>query len=167
VEFAMTAPILMFLLVGVAQVGVLYFTQIAVATAAREGARIAAENPGNTTLFANPASPGPPVNCSGSSIYACQAIYNSTHNGNYGGLIDPTQFLGVTLTGSVYPGSSPVQCVSARGTSDGVVTVAVSYRAPVFIPLLNGIFSDQGQNYRTVSTTVSVRVEPCESTNGN
>ena len=168
VEFAFTAPILMFLLVGVAQVGVLFFTQIAVATGAREGARVAAENPGNTGMF--PAPPSLPTNHSCSSadpVYACKAVYNST-NQALGGLIT-TNNLVVTLTGSTYPaGSSEApQCTGNRGTSDGVVAVSVSYRAPVFLPLLNGIFSDLGQNYRTVSSTVKVRVEPCESTNGS
>jgi hypothetical protein len=170
VEFAFTAPILLFLLVGVAQVGVLYFTQIAVETGAREGARVAAEKPANTALF--PATPTLP-NSSGSSCspadarLACKAVYNST-NKTLGGLIT-TSNLTVTLTGSTYPtGSGEAgQCPGPVGISDGVVSVFVSYQAPVFIPLLNGVFSDPVQNYRTVSSTVKIRIEPCASTSGN
>jgi Flp pilus assembly protein TadG len=168
VEFALTAPILMFLLVGTAQVGVLYFTQIGVETAAREGARVAAENPGNTGIFPAPASLPTSHSCSGpgDTILACEAVYNST-NQALGGLIK-TSTLVVTLTGSTYPTSSAEapQCAGPSGISDGVVAVFASYRAPVFIPLLNDIFSDPGQNYRTVSSTVKIRVEPCASTNG-
>jgi hypothetical protein len=160
---------LLFLLMGVAQVGVLYFTEIAVETGVREGARVAAEKPGNTGLF--PVPPATPISnsCAGSgdTRYACKAVYKST-NQALGGLIN-TDTLVVTLAGSTYPAGSPpaAQCAGPKGTSDGVVTVFASYQTPVFIPILNGIFSDPGQNYRTVTSTVKIRVEPCESTSGN
>jgi len=165
-ELSLAAVLLVVLLVGSAQVGLLYYDQEAVATGAREAAVIAAENPGDTGLFAAPATPTNHT-CTGSTdpIKACAAAFNSTHGGALGGLIDPTTF-SVTLTGTTYSGSSPVQCAGNKGTSDGVVAAAVSYNAPVFVPFLNLVFSSPGHTYRTLSSQVTIRVYPCSVTSG-
>jgi len=49
VELALTLPILLLLLVGVLDLGRLYFAQITVVNASREGARYATTNPTNST----------------------------------------------------------------------------------------------------------------------
>ena len=162
----MMAPILVYLLVGAAQVGVIYYTLISVQTGAREGARVAASNPGDTHLFTTPNSPTASHTCTTSdTIKACKAVYNSTHSA-FGGLIDQNS-LSVSIGGLLFPGGTPAQCaLIPNSTSDGEVSVTVSYNAPVFIPFLNRVFATGANNYRTVSSTVIVRVEPCESTNG-
>lgn len=173
VELSLTAAILVVLLVGSAQVGLLYYDQMSVATGAREGAVIAAEAPGNTGLFSSPNTPGDPGThtCTGPAdpIMACAAAYNSTHNGTFGGLIDPTA-LSVTLAGAVYansssPPPSPTQC-AGKGTSDGTVTVTVSYNAPIFVPIVGAVLATSGHAYRTMTAQVTIRVEPCDVTNG-
>jgi len=170
VEVAIASPFLILLLVCTAQVGLIYYVQMSVTGAAREGGRVASEKPGNTALFSGSYSPSAPRNtpytCSGpsDSLLACQAAYNSTH-GALGGLIN-TSNLTVTLTGGTFTGSTATTCTGGSGTSDGVVTVNVSYNVPVFIPLIGNLFDSPGNSYRKVSFTTTVRVEPCNETSG-
>ena len=169
-EFAVAGTVLITLLVGIAQMGVIYYALLSVQSGSREGARVASENPGDTGLFSganSPTSPGSHV-CTGTGdpIKACKAVFNSTHSGTSGGLITPAN-LTVTLTGSAFPGSTAAKCPGNTGTSDGVISVVVSYNAPIFVPLLGGALSTGGNGtYRTVTSTVQTRVEPCINTNG-
>jgi hypothetical protein len=160
--------VLTVLLVGAAQVGVIYYDSLSVATAAREAARVASENPQSSGLFSSPNSPSAPGahTCAGAgdSNVVCAAAYKSTYQP--GALLDPTQ-LAVRLQGSVFSGSAPASCPAGSSTSDGVVTVTASYNVPIFVPLLNQVLATPNQSYRTVTTTVSVRVEPCDVTVGN
>jgi hypothetical protein len=41
------------------------------------------------------------------------------------------------------------------------LTVTVSYRVPVFVPFTGHILADPGQNYRTVTSSLTMRLEPC------
>jgi hypothetical protein len=41
------------------------------------------------------------------------------------------------------------------------VSVTVSYQVPVFVPFLNLVFADPGKDYRTVSATEIMRIDPC------
>jgi Flp pilus assembly protein TadG len=55
VEFALVAPVLVFLLIGIADVGRAFYDYISITNAVREGARYAARHPldpGNTNIFA-------------------------------------------------------------------------------------------------------------------
>jgi TadE-like protein len=163
--------VLLTFLVGIAQVGLLYYDQMSVDTGAREAGRVAAENPGNTGLFSGAYAPSLPRSsayaCAGSGdpILTCQAAYTSTNNGPLGGLIVPAN-LGVGFAGSVYPGGSPVVCTQGTGTSDGEVIVTVTYNAPVFVPFLGALLATPGHSYRTVKASVRVRVAPCNETKG-
>jgi len=173
VEFALVATFLILLVGGIAQFGMVYNVLISVQTAARESARVAAMNPRNTGLFSSPYTPaaprgsGTPYTCSGPSdpILACKAAYNSTHQ-TLGGLIDPTTFV-VSLSAATFPGNpSPGTC-GGIGTNDGVVTVSISYNAPLFVPIIGQMLSTGGNNYRTVTSVSIIRVEPCANTSGS
>ena len=57
---------------------------------------------------------------------------------------------------------------SPHSVSDGYITVTVAVHVPIFIPILNNLLaSTPGGSYRTMSDTVTVRVEPCTLTNGS
>src|SRR5438132_6334970 len=108
-ELALVAIVIVVLLVGPAQFGILYCATMSTDTAAREAARVASENPGSTGVFSSPNSPTAPGShaCTGSgdSNIACQAAYNSTHSGGLGGLINSAK-LAVSLAGSTFTGGS-------------------------------------------------------------
>ncbi|HZS14838.1 MAG TPA: TadE/TadG family type IV pilus assembly protein [Candidatus Dormibacteraeota bacterium] len=165
VEFAIIAPLLLVLVCGGAQVAVVVYSQIAVTTASREAARTAADNPKDSGLFPAPVTSG--KDCSSTDTRrACVAAYKSTTNTF--GLVNPTNFT-VTLKSAQYPsGSSTTTCSGTSGTADdGLVTVTVSYQAPVFLPFIGTFFADSGKSYRTVSNTVAQRVDPCVINGGN
>jgi TadE-like protein len=168
-ELALVGILLIVLLVGTGQFGVLYYDTMSIDTAAREAARVASENPGGSGVFSSPNSPTSPGShtCTGTgdTNVGCQAAYNSTHSGTLGGLIN-TANLSVTLQGSTFSGSSPAVCPEGGGTSDGVVAATVSYNAPVFVPIVEQLIATPGHTYRTVTATVSLRVDPCNSTLG-
>jgi Flp pilus assembly protein TadG len=168
VELAIVAPILVLLVTGGAQVAVVVYSQVSVGTAAREGARTAVDNPKDTQLF--PAAKGPDVttNCTSSSDArkACAAAFNSTTQTF--GLVNPANFT-VNLSSQKYPsGTSTSACNAATGSADdGLVKVQVSYQAPIFVPFVNRFFADPGQSYRTVTSTVTMRVTPCSANGGH
>jgi Flp pilus assembly protein TadG len=157
-ELALAAPVLMLLLVGGAQVGFIVYAQITVDTAAREGARIGSEQPNGSGVYGSSAQPQ--VNCTQALTPlnpVCNAVWNAS------GMLS-SQSLTVSITpASSTSGSTSPSC--ANGPSDGYVSVSVSYPAPVFIPLLDRMFST-GPGVHTVQTAVSDRIEPCTLTNG-
>ena len=92
-ELALVAPVLLALLGGTAQVGLISYDQVTLDTAVREGARVAADNPAGTGEFSNgvPAA-SPTLTCTtASTVLACKAIYDSTQKGIFGGLIDTSK----------------------------------------------------------------------------
>ncbi len=165
VEFAILAPILLVLVCGAAQVAVVVYSQISVTTASREAARTAAEYPKDSGLFPAPVSSG--KDCTSTdSRKTCVAAYKSTTNTF--GLVNPSNFT-VKLTSSQYPsGTATPTCWNTSSTADdGLVTVTVSYHAPVFLPFVDKFLADSGQTYRTVTSTVVQRVDPCVINGGN
>lgn len=164
VELAVLAPILLLLLTGAAQVAVVVYAQISATTAAREAGRTVAENPRDSQLFPAPVA----KDCTSSSDtrLVCVAAYQSTTNTF--GLVNPVNFT-VNLTSAQYPSGTPTStCFGIAGSADdGLVTVKVSYHAPIFVPFVDRIFADPGQTYRTVADTVKVRVDPCSANNAN
>jgi len=74
IELAIAAPFLLLLLVGAAQFAYLAYAGISVQTAAREGARIAAENPGAVSPVPScPTTPPGSGQSTGNAV--CDAIY--------------------------------------------------------------------------------------------
>lgn len=173
VELALMCPLLLGLLAGSAQVGVIYYDQLSLDTAVREGARVAVDHPGSLSIFSGGSPKSSPSNthtCTSSDTnVACSAIYSSTQNGKFGGLINTSNLINVTITSSAFPGSTPGTCSGggSASTQDGLLTVHAEYQASVFLPFAAKYLADQGQTYRTVKSTVVVRVDPCSVTNGN
>jgi hypothetical protein len=65
--------------------------------------------------------------------------------------------------------ATPFSCSTTETNLDGTyVTVKVSYPMPVFVPFIGGLFADNGSgSTRTVSSEVTMRVEPCTLTEGH
>lgn len=168
VEFALVAPILIVLLVGAAQVGLLVYDYVSIGTAAREGARIGTENPDTSGLFSGGAPVGtlsPACTSTNTTNPVCVAIYKEANNGSNFGLIDTTKITAVVTSSSPY--RSGTACVDASLPNDGLVTVSVSYPVPIFVPLIGQFFSDSGNPaQRTLTRTVTMRIAPCSVTRG-
>jgi Flp pilus assembly protein TadG len=160
VELALVAPILLMLIVGGAQIGAILYSGVSVATAAQEGARVASEQPINSgayTITGGVVAVGAGATCPASGNPVCAAVSQSK------GLLS-------SVTTSVAPGTTPgtgTSCTT-KSVGDGYITVTVAADVPIFIPILNNILaSSPGSTKRNVSSTVTVRVEPCTMTNGS
>jgi Flp pilus assembly protein TadG len=163
VELAVLLPPLLALLLGGAQVGALMYGSITVATAAREGALVGAQQPNNSGAFSNGAPAGTPYpNCpsSGSINPVCVAVWNSS------GLLDGKSF--VVSISPVAEAPPPWGCPVTTPSSvpDGYVKVSVSFNVPIFTPFVGTLLANPGKSYRTVTSAVSQRVFRCTMTNG-
>jgi Flp pilus assembly protein TadG len=152
VEFALIAPVLIVLIVGAAQVAAILYAGITVASAAHDGAKVASEQPINSGAFmAAGATSGVTTTCpSALHPVVCNAVTQSK------GLLG-------TVATTVAPGTPAAvpACSSNNWAGDGYVTVTVSNNVPIFVPFLNNLLATPGQTYRTISTTVVMRIEPC------
>jgi Flp pilus assembly protein TadG len=164
VELAVVAPLLVTLVVGIAQVGVIMYDQVTIDTAAREGARVGSEQPNGSAAYSSGtavSSPYPTCPSSGTSTNpVCNAVWNAS------GLLNG-QSMQVTIAPES-PGSTTSASCSQWPTAvtDGYVRVTVSYNAPVFLPLV-GQFFQTSPGVRQVTSVVSARVDPCSLTQGN
>ena len=160
VELALVAPILLALIVGSAQIGALVYGGISVATAAQAGARVASQQPigsGAYVASGSSAAVGPGATCPASGNPVCAAVSQAK------GLLN------VVYT-TVSPGTSPGLGASCppRSVGDGYITVTVAVNVPVFVPILNAMLANtRDGSYRTMSDTVTVRIEPCTLTAGS
>lgn len=166
VELAIAAPLLVLLLVGGAQVGAIVYAQVTVDTAAREGARVASQQPNRSGAYAGDvkmATEAAPVVCPSSGVSTnpvCNAVWNAS------GLLDGHSFVVKMWAEDVpAPAASGTNCPSGSVT-DGYIDVSVTYKAAVFVPMVDSFFAT-GPGYRSVTTTVRNRVEPCTLTAGN
>jgi hypothetical protein len=148
------------LLVGAAQLAAILYAGLTVASAARDAAKVASEQPINSGAFiASGASSGVTTTCpSALHPVVCNAVTQSK------GLLG-------TVTTTIAPGNpapTPVCSINTAWVPDGYVTVAVSNDVPIFVPFLNNLLANApGGTVRTISTTVVMRVEPCSMTQGN
>ena len=63
------------------------------------------------------------------------------------------------------PSAPPRPSCTTSSVPDGsYVSVTVSYRVPVFVPFTGRILADTGQSYRTVTSSLTMRLEPCSIT---
>jgi Flp pilus assembly protein TadG len=166
VELALVSPLVLLLLLGAAQIGVIVYGQVTVDTAAREGARVGSEQPNNSQAYSNGspvAAPYPTCPSSGTSTNpVCNAVWNGA------GLLSG-QSMSVTIAPQSVsnPATEDSSCttMSPPPVVDGYVQVTVTYDTPVFVPLIGQLFQTS-PGHRRVSSTVLARVEPCTLTQG-
>ena len=137
-EFAIIAPIVLILLLGVADFGRLYTSLVAVEAGAREAADLGAFDPGNWDTGLSPTNPGQTV------IRMEQAACSSAAQSHLEGYAEPTGTVdhatctNPTMTCTLeQQGQSPVDCASYTGAVGGcgdhatdppcVVHVALTY----------------------------------------
>jgi Flp pilus assembly protein TadG len=160
VELALIGPLLLVLIVGGAQVGALVYGGISVATAAQEAARVASEQPINSGAYiasGTSSAVGPGATCPPANNHVCAAAAQAK------GLLN-------SVSTTIAPGTTPGAGTGCppQSVGDGYITVTVAVNVPIFIPILNNVLaSTPGGSYRTMSDTVTVRVEPCTLTNGS
>ena len=138
-EFALVTPILLILLLGVADLGRLYASMIAVETAAREAADLGAFDPGNWNAALSPTNPDQTV------IKMEQAACSSAAQSHLEGYAEPTGTVNHTVCTNPsmactleQQGQSPVDCASYTGGAGGcgdtatnppcIVHVALTYQ---------------------------------------
>jgi Flp pilus assembly protein TadG len=159
-EFALIAPVLLVLVVGAAQLGAILYAGVSVASAAHDGAKVASEQPINSgaysaaggTVVAGTTTTCPPA--TGNPV--CDAVAQS-------------QGLLTSAVTTISKGTTPGTGSGCQPTwvPDGYVTVTVSDDVPIFVPFLNDVLANNaGGTVRTITTTVTVRVEPCAMTAG-
>jgi hypothetical protein len=155
-EFALIAPVLLVLVVGAAQLGAILYAGVSVASAAHDGAKVASEQPINSGSL-TPTAPGSGADCAISPANpVCLAVAQSS-----GWLSSP---LTKVAKGTIGAGGSGCQ---PSWVPDGYVTVTVSDDVPIFVPFLNDVLANNaGGKVRSISTTVTMRVEPCSMTAG-
>ena len=159
-ELALISPVLVVLLVGMAQLGTIIYGLVTVDTAVREGARVASEQPNGSQAYTSGAPNGSPWTCvAGSTLNpACNAARASA------GMLDGNAFA-ITVQ-AAGPSTTPSSPCPAGSVPDGYVSVSVAYDVPVFVPFLDQLLSSPGKRVRTISSTVVDRVEPCTITVG-
>jgi Flp pilus assembly protein TadG len=170
VEFALVAPFLLLLILGAAQVGLLVYDYLAIGTAAREGARIGTENPQNSGVFPSPPKTLTPA-CTKTTVGnpVCTAVFNAANNSSGLGLIDTGHITAVvSSTAPAAANPCPLTGAASGYPNDGFITVQVKYPVPIFVPLIGQVFADSNNSgQRTVSASVTMRIEPCSMTQGN
>jgi Flp pilus assembly protein TadG len=161
-EFALVAPVVLVLLVGMAQLGAILYTWVTVDSAVREGVRVASQQPNNSQAYVAGLAAVAPTTCGYPTIPAnpaCSAVYASS------GLLDGHTFTVVIRPQSPSAALVPAGCVPTA-VPDGYVQVSVSDDVPIFVPFLDQMLASPGKTVRTVTSTVMNRVEPCTMTKG-
>ena len=141
VEFALVLPLLVLILLGVMQFGLLFWGQITLTQVARDTGRWAAtqvecDTAGNRTALTAQA----------------RALAVESSLFGYGGGADPD----LTVTPSWTPNATP--CPPADNTGVEWVSVTLTYRVDVFLPLAADTCSPNCQ--RTLTTEAQFRMEP-------
>ncbi|HEX4578832.1 MAG TPA: TadE/TadG family type IV pilus assembly protein [Candidatus Dormibacteraeota bacterium] len=159
-EFALIAPVLLVLVVGAAQLGAILYAGVSVASAAHDGAKVASEQPINSGAYS--VSGGTVV--VGSSTMCPPATGNPVCSA-----VAQSQGLLTSAVTTISKGTTPGTGSGCQPTwvPDGYVTVTVSDDVPIFVPFLNDVLANgAGGTIRTITSTVTIRVEPCSMTAG-
>ena len=161
----MVMPLLLICLLGAAELGAILYTSVSVDGAARDGALAASESPINSWAYAYSPDSG--------SFGDSSGVTCSTSSPN------PTNPVCAAWSQSETSLSSLSMVLSPGGTigsasgcptgalPDGYVTVQASAAVPIFIPFLGDLFADSSSSeVHTDTDTVTMRVEPCNITDG-
>jgi Flp pilus assembly protein TadG len=166
-EFALVVPIFFLVLFGIMQLGFLFAGQNGMSNAAREAARYASTLPTPDTTVAG--------DCATSGTNA-KAVYDRLQAVNLVQYIpgflpanlvaaSPLSSCGATALARTSSGVGYCASANADGTYDLRVRVVVTYRHPLFIPLVGRIFS--ATNTWQLQAVEEMRVEgPSRSTTG-
>lgn len=138
VEFALVLPLLVFILMGVMQFGILFWTQITLTQVARDTGRWAASQP----------------ICQGAAIIAGQANGVADKSTLFGW--DASSQISVT-SGPTYTNLTPLPhtsagCPPADNREIWNVSFELSHTVPVFLPIFGDTF--------TLRSEVQFRMEP-------
>lgn len=166
VELSLAIPFLLLLLLGGAQVGIIMYGSITVATAAREGGRVASIQPINSKAYSAGGTPiAGTYHClSADTDPVCVAVRQSS------GLLTGSSF-DTTIAPDTTWASASVSagtCPSPATVHDGAIKVTVFYDVPVILPFVGNFFdSPANPGHYRATQTVEVRVAPCTLTQGN
>jgi len=141
VEFALVLPLLVLILLGIMQFGLLFWGQITLTQVARDTGRWAA-----TQQECDTAGNRAALIAQGRAIATDASLYG------YDGGADPD----LTISPSWTPNATP--CPPDDNTGVEWVTIGMTYRVGVFLPLVADTCTPTCQ--RTLSTEVQFRMEP-------
>lgn len=171
VEFALILPILLILVGGVIQYGIIFATKQALIQVGRDVGRWAATQsytPCNTASTQTPPQPVTEADllAQQSRVLGYSALdWNSSNFSSYGDNSSlpesPPRTEGVEVVWSYAPGTS---CPPADSTTAAFVTIRLTHRAPIVLPGFGYLPSlgtcDASGCYLTVTTTSEFRIEP-------
>jgi Flp pilus assembly protein TadG len=169
-EFAMLLPLLLICLVGAAQLGNILYVEVNVDSAARDGALAASESPIKSgayqyTSFTSLQSSG--TFSDGLGITCTTSSPNPTNPVCAAWMQSRASLSSLSLVLKGGQVGTELGCPSGA-LPDGWVTVEARATVPIFIPLIGPLFADSpGGGERTLTDIVTMRVEPCNMTDGN
>ncbi len=168
-ELAVLTPLLLLMLLGVAQIGVLFYSASIASSVARNAALAATTTPVASGAFTQ-AGGTAWTSCLESPSGNPACISASSSMGPY----DMSAFTSITVYGSSATGGSlgsPTLCPSSRepgydgsGSGNAYVTVHVTLDAPIFIPLFGTLFVNAAHSTHALAASAIARVAPCSIT---
>jgi Flp pilus assembly protein TadG len=138
VEFALVLPVLLLIVLGLMQFGLIFWAQVTLTQIGRDAGRWAA------TQTTSPCS-------GGAAAVQAQATAIAAQSSLYG-----TSPVAATVAWVLQSGSDPCPPPDNKTTWD--VRIQLSHTIPIFLPLASD--GTCGSSCRTLSTTVEYRMEP-------
>jgi hypothetical protein len=145
VEFGLVLPLLLLIIFGIIQFGLLFWTQITLTQIARDAGRWAATQAGCAD-----GTGADQADVTGEA----KRIADESWLFAYGGPTDPN----LTVTATWDPSPPPDPCPPADNQSVVWVRIGMNHTVPTFLPLLADTCSPSCQ--RTLTTSVQFRMEP-------
>lgn len=145
VEFAIVLPLLILIVLGIMQFGLLFWTQITVTQITRDTGRWAATQPGCDSATV-------PVATEANDVAARSSLYA------YGGTLQTVGSAWFMDNGTTSVTTGP-NCPPEDNSEVRYVEINISHQVPVFLPMLadNGC---AGSCMRSLSSEVRYRLEP-------
>ncbi|HEY9079911.1 TadE/TadG family type IV pilus assembly protein [Magnetovibrio sp.] len=154
VEFALIAPVLVFLFMAILEVSVMFFATANIDGAAIEAARLI--RTGQIQSSADPVSDFSTALCDDlSSIINCANLFYDART--------VSTFASVSLTTEIDPDTGePVTYGFSGGSAGDIVVVRVMYYWDFITPFIGTYLSDAGSSRRLLTSTVVFQNEPYE-----